>query len=361
MNQVKSESGNRSEDYLKELISKHQAIDLTSIQPVSIDCDPRIYEKENATTLSAYINRKYFRAVNPETEISFAFGVNQAIFIAVASTVKEGDSVILFEPYAYDLKRAVEICGARPVYIPLKEPAFKIDWCEVQRAINANTRLIVIPSPHPLTGQPLTSEDFEELQRLINGTKIKLVIDEASAELAYSGYEGSSVNFYPKLCQVTYRIGSLNRWAGLNGSEIAYCIAPENLMSMYKAIHSAISCTPSSEHLERYTKMLVQEPEPTAYAQFLEENYHLVEQHLKETKFLLTSQNAGHIVLLGYKNVSELKDTEFAEKLVAEMGLGLQPLSRFYHDKQCRRYVAMNISVPRSTLVEALNRLASLK
>lgn len=361
MNQVKSEAGNRSEDYLKELISKHQAIDLTSIHPVSNNSEPGIYENEKHTPLSTYINRKYFRAVNPETEISYAFGVNQAIFIAVASTIKEGDGVIVFEPYAYDLKRTVEICGARPVYIPLKEPAYKIDWCEVQRAINANTRLIVIPSPHPLTGQALTSEDFEELQRLINGTKIKLVIDESSAELAYSGYEGSSVNFYPKLCQVTYRIASLNRWAGLNSNEIAYCIAPENLMNMYKAIHSAISCTPSSEYIERYAQMLVQEPEPTTYAKFLEENYRMVEQQLKETKFLFTPQNAGHIVLLGYKNISELKDTEFAEKLVSEVGLGLQPMSRFYHDKQCRRYVAMNISVPRSTLVEALNRLVNLK
>lgn len=243
-----------SDDSLQKLIREYRAIDMTSLTPnkkgfqefidsniddynLDMDRDENMnpYQK-----LSKYILKKYFRAINPETEIAFVSGVNLAVFLAIASTVKDGDSVIVFEPFTSNLKTAVELCGARPVYIPLRAPDFRIDWCEVQRAINATTRLMVISTPHLLTGQTLTAEDFEELQRLINGTKIKLVLNESMAELGYNDHAGTSVNFYPRLCQVTYRVGSLSIPVAVAGSEIAYCIAPEQLMATYKNIHSAV-------------------------------------------------------------------------------------------------------------------------
>lgn len=78
-------------------------------------------------------------------------GVNLTVFLAIASTEKDGDSVIVFEPFTSNLKTTIELCVARPVYMPLRAPDFRIDWCEVQRAINASTKLMVISTPHLLT------------------------------------------------------------------------------------------------------------------------------------------------------------------------------------------------------------------
>ena len=364
-----------SDDGLQKLIKEYGAINLTSLFPIEkgfqefFDCNVDIYNFgmdfiENINPyqkLSNYILKKYFRAINPETEITFVGGVNLAVFLAIASSVKDGDSVIVFEPYTSNLKIAVELCGARPVYIPLKGPEFKIDWCEVQRAINATTKLMVISSPHLLTGQTLTAEDFEELQRLINGTKIKLVLNESMAELVYSDHYGTSVNFYPKLCQVTYRIGSLNIPVALTDSEIAYCIAPEQLMATYRNIHSAIAANPNLSRAEDYINILSTEIEGHMLTDFLEENYKQLRKALKESKFQPIGQTAGYMVMLGYKNYTDIRDVEMAEKLIVENGIGLLPLSWFYHDKQCHRYLAMNITIPRVEFKETLVLLASLK
>ncbi|HDP75816.1 MAG TPA: aminotransferase class I/II-fold pyridoxal phosphate-dependent enzyme [Bacteroidales bacterium] len=374
MTQKIGEISTLSDDSLQKLIKESGAINMTSLLPSEkgfqefFDSNVDIYNfgmdfLENINPyqkLSNYTLKKYFRAINPETEIAFVGGVNLAVFLAIASSVKDGDSVIVFEPFTSNLKAAVELCGARPVYIPLKGPEFKIDWCEVQRAINATTKLMVISSPHLLTGQALTAEDYEELQRLINGTKIKLVINESMVELGYKNHEGTSVNFYPRLCQVTYRVGSLNIPVALADSEIAYCIAPEQLMATYRNIHSAIAANPNLSRAEDYINILSVEIEGHMLADFLEENYKKLLEALKESKFQPIRQTAGYMVMIGYKNYADIRDVEMVEKLIVEKGVGLLPLSWFYHDRQCHRYVAMNITLPQNEFREAIDRLASL-
>lgn len=363
-----------SDDRLQKLIREYRAIDMTSLTPSEkgfqefIGSNVDIYnfdmDRDESMNpyqkLSNYILKKYFRAINPETEIAFVSSVNLGVFLAIASIVKDGDSVIVFEPFTSNLKTAIELSGARPVYIPLRAPDFRIDWCEVQRAINATTKLMVISTPHLLTGQTLTAEDFEELQRLINGTKIKLVLNESMAELGYSTFEGTSVNFYPRLCQVTYRIGSLSIPVALNDSEVAYCIAPEQLMGAYKNIHSAITSNPNLSRAKNFIDILSAEIEGHMLADFLEENYKLLLEILKDSKFIPVKQSAGYMVMLGYKGYADIRDVEMVEKLIIEKGVGLLPLSGFYHDKQCHRYLAMNITLPQEEFKEALGRLASL-
>lgn len=91
---------------------------------------------------------------------------------------------------------------------------------------------------------------------MINGTKIKFILNESMVEVGYSIYEGTSVNFYPRLCQVTYHIGSLNIPFALIDSEIAYCIAPEPLMGAYKNINSAITSHPNLIRVEKFINLL---------------------------------------------------------------------------------------------------------
>ena len=58
--------------------------------------------------LSDYISKKYFRSYSPIDEITITAGGTQAIFTAIASSVKEGDEAIIFEPsYSKDRKSVV--------------------------------------------------------------------------------------------------------------------------------------------------------------------------------------------------------------------------------------------------------------
>src|SRR5690554_4696296 len=144
---------------LIELVHKAMKSGLNQYAPMA--GLPALREKIAEKTAFLY-GGKY----NPETEITITAGATQAIFTAIASTVNEGDEVIIFTP-AYDCyEPAIELVGGKPVYVQLKDPNYKINWEEVKKVINQRTKMIIINSPHNPTGSILSKKDLAELEKL---------------------------------------------------------------------------------------------------------------------------------------------------------------------------------------------------
>src|SRR3546814_11474170 len=78
--------------------------------------------------------RLYGHKLDVDTDITVTSGATEAIFAAIAATVRAGEEVIVFDP-AYDCyEPAIELQGARAVTIPLTVPAFAIEWQRVRAA-----------------------------------------------------------------------------------------------------------------------------------------------------------------------------------------------------------------------------------
>lgn len=90
----------------------------------------------------------YGYAANPETEVTVTSGATEALFDAIQATVAIGDEVIVFDP-AYDsYEPAIQLSGGKAIRIPLRLPDYSVDWNQVESAITARTRLIIINTPH---------------------------------------------------------------------------------------------------------------------------------------------------------------------------------------------------------------------
>ena len=71
-----------------------------------------------------------------------------------------GDEVIVLDP-AYDsYDPVVRLQGGVPVHIPLQAPQYRIDWDRIEAAITANTRLLILNSPHNPTGMVMDENDI---------------------------------------------------------------------------------------------------------------------------------------------------------------------------------------------------------
>ncbi|MGD9977855.1 MAG: aminotransferase class I/II-fold pyridoxal phosphate-dependent enzyme [Bacteroidales bacterium] len=311
-------------------------------------------------SLSEYISKKYFRNYSPVNEIVITAGAVQSVFTAIAATVKEGDEVIIFEPIHESLATAIKICGARPIFIKIKDDESIIDWAAVQKAITPNTKLIVICTPHGLLGRVFTSDDLDNLQKLINGTKIKVISDESLSEIVYSDTITSSVTFYPKLADNSYIIGSLSQSMGVPGWEVGYCVAPKELMDRFRKVHRAVVSSVSHpvqlaiEDCLSKNKILSVNMEP------LEQNKNSFCRIISNSKFKILPISGGYFQVLSYSAITSTKDTEFVEMLVREHGVAVAPMSVFHHDRLCRQQVRVNLAVPPELLVEGAYRLAKL-
>jgi methionine aminotransferase len=97
------------------------------------------------------------------------------------------------------------------------------------------------------------------------------------------------------------------------------------------------------------------------WLQEYEENRKLVSQIFYDLPFEFVPTYSTYFQLLSYKNISDLKDTEFVQKIMDNYGVALFPMSVFYHDYVDHKMVGLNFALNKEVLIEAANRLRNLK
>ncbi|MGL4597685.1 MAG: methionine aminotransferase, partial [Bacteroidia bacterium] len=187
---------------------------------------------------------------HPETEITITAGATQAIYTAIAATIREDDEVILFEP-AYDCyEPAIELNGGKSVFVQLQAPHYQIDWTAVKKLINHRTRMIIINTPHNPTGAVLSADDLEQLEKITKGTDILILSDEVYEHIIFENKRHESVARYPHLAERSFIISSFGKTFHTTGWKMGYCLAPKVLMAEFRKVHQYLvfSCNTPIQH-----------------------------------------------------------------------------------------------------------------
>ncbi len=302
----------------------------------------------------------YGQSFNPDTEITITSGATEAIFSSISAFVQEGDEVIIFEP-AYDsYAPVIRINGGNPVYVSTKLPDFKIDWEEVNKMVNARTRMIIINSPHNPTGSILSAEGMEKLNKLVGGTKILVLSDEVYEHLIFDGHTHESLSKYPNLRDKSIIVSSFGKTYNATGWKLGYCIANENITKEIRKIH-------------QFNVFCVNTPLQYAVAEFLGNKNAYLEcstfyqnkrdeflNLLKGSKFNYTPSQGTYFQLLNYKDISDEKDIDFSNRLIEEHKLATIPVSAFYHnsfDNKDLRFCFAKTSETLKKAAEILHKL----
>lgn len=315
---------------------------------------------ELRNVISEKFNADFGVTFNPETEITVTAGAIQAIYTSISSLIGEGDEVIIFEPAFETYVPAIEARGARPIFFQLNPTDFSIDWCALTKLISSKTKLIIINFPHNPTGTVISDESLEQLQKILNGTKINVLSDEAFADLIYDDQAKFSIARYPKLVERSIIVGSLGKSLCVPGWKIGYCLAPTAIMARFREVH-------------RYQVYSVNLPIQLALADYLkgrdcwspfkkdfQDRRDLFANLMKDSNFTLFPVNGGYFQVLGFEKISQEKDIDFCHRLVNEFGVTAYPLSLFYHDNFDNSRLRICFGKSEEDLRIAANRLLQL-
>lgn len=310
--------------------------------------------------LAAKIEKLYSIKYNPDTEITITAGATLAIFTAIASVVRQGDEVILFEP-AYDsYAPSIALNGGIPVFLQLKAPDFHIDWNEVKTAINPRTKMIIVNTPHNPTGSVMSKDDMLQLEKIIQGTDIVIISDEVYEHIIFDGREHQSVCRFPKLAERSFAVFSFGKTFHNTGWKMGYAIAPENLMKEYRKTHQFIvfTCnTPVQMALADFLKDENNYLQLPAFYQQKRDFFNLLIQH---SRFSLLPSAGTYFQLVKYDAISNEKDTLFAERITKEFKVASIPVSVFYHKDTEINYIRFCFAKNEETLKAAAERLCKI-
>ena len=113
------------------------------------------------------IAEKYRRLYNldfdPEREITVTCGATEAMAATFLALVNPGDEVIIPEPFYENYGPDGILADARPVFVPLDPPAWRLDVDRIRQAITPRTRALILNSPHNPTGRVFSREEIAAL------------------------------------------------------------------------------------------------------------------------------------------------------------------------------------------------------
>ncbi|MBG7629465.1 MAG: methionine aminotransferase [Bacteroidetes bacterium] len=302
----------------------------------------------------------YGVSYNPETEITVTAGATQAIFTAIAATIRKDDEVIIFKP-AYDCyEPTIELFEGKVISYQLNPETFKIDWQQVKALLTDKTKMIMINTPHNPSGKILSKSDMQQLEKLLKGTNIILLSDEVYEHIIFDGEQHQSAALFPTLTERTFITASFGKTFHNTGWKVGYCLAPKALMQEFRKVH-------------QFNVFSVNHPTQVALAEYLKTPNHYLELNgfyqqkrdlflslIKDSRFKFEPSKGTYFQLLNFKNITSESDYDFAIRLTKEQKIASIPISVFNENKLDTKVLRFCFAKTDDTLKKAAEILCSI-
>ena len=310
--------------------------------------------------VAAKIETLYGKHYDADSEITITAGATQAILTAVLCCVHPGDEVLVLEPCYDSYAPNIELAGGRVVRVPLKPGSFRPDFERIAAALNANTRLVMLNSPHNPSATVWTRAEMEQLAALLAPTRALLLSDEVYEHMVFDGVPHVSAASIAALAARTFVVSSFGKTYHVTGWKVGYVAAPEVLMAEFRKVHQFnvfTVNTPMQHALARFMKDAAPYLELPA---FYQRKRDLFLQGLARTRLKPLHTQGSYFQLVDYSAVSSLPEAEFCQWLTREMGVAAIPVSAFYEAGFEQGLARLCFAKQDTTLVQALQRLQKL-
>jgi len=310
--------------------------------------------------ISEKVEMLYGVSYNPETEITITAGATQAIFTALAATIKKGDEVIIFKP-AYDCYQpTIELFGGKAIAVQLNPEEFSIDWQHVKGLITNKTKMIMINTPHNPSGRVLSKKDMIELEALLKDTNIMLLSDEVYEHIIFDGEKHQSACLFPALAERTFITASFGKTFHNTGWKVGYCLAPKVLMKEFQKVHQFNVFSVNHPTQVALAKYLQEKSNYLDLGNFYQQKRDLFLDLIKDSRFEFTPSKGTYFQLLNFKNITNENDCNFAIRLTKEKKIASIPISVFNENNYDSKVLRFCFAKTDETLKKAADILCKI-
>jgi methionine aminotransferase len=305
--------------------------------------------------------RLYGCRVNADTEVTVTSGATEALFAAIAATVRSGDEVIVLDPCYDSYEPAIDLAGGRAVHVPLRLADFSVDWQRVRDAITPKTRMILVNSPHNPSGAVFTRTDLDTLAEITRGSDILVLSDEVYEHIVFDALDHQSVLRHPELATRSFVVSSFGKTYHCTGWKVGYCIAPSALSAEFRKVHQYLTFCTFQPAQWAFADVLERDPQHyldlPAFYQGKRDHFRSL---LAPSRFKLLPVSGAYFQLVDYSAISDKDDLNFSEWLIREAGVAAIPVSAFYETPPNSRLIRFCFAKNDATLAAAAERLCGL-
>jgi len=180
-------------------------------------------------------------------ECAVNVGGKHSIFNVVCVLIQNGDEVILPAPYWVSYPDIIKYAGGTPVVVNTRqEDGFSAKASDIEKAITAKTKMVIINSPSNPTGGVVDADEFHRILAVCTKHNIWLMADECYSHFVYDPHKPFSIASAKDAKARIIIIGSMSKTFAMTGWRVGYTLAPEPLIQAVIKIQSQSTSNPTS-------------------------------------------------------------------------------------------------------------------
>jgi aspartate aminotransferase len=181
------------------------------------------------------------------SQILVSNGAKHSLYNTLKAICNEGDEVIVPAPYWVSYPQMVTLVNATPVIIQTREAnEFKVTPDELQRAITAKTKAILLCTPSNPTGAVYTRQELEELSKVIAEHEIYVISDEIYEKVLYDDARHFSLGSIPSITELVITVNGLSKGYSMTGWRIGYLGGRQDIVSAAEKVQSQVTSNAST-------------------------------------------------------------------------------------------------------------------
>lgn len=299
--------------------------------------------------------------INPETQIVVTCGSTEAMMAAMMTVCNPGDKVIVFSPFYENYAADTILCGAEPIYVPLKPPTFEFDKEELVKAFEQKPKALVLCNPSNPTGKVFTLSELQFIAELAEKYDTFVITDEVYEHIVMHPYKHIYFASLKGMFDRTISCSSLSKTYSITGWRLGYVIGPAEVIDNVRKVHDFLTVGAAAPLQEAALAGLNM---PDSYYEDLRGLYtrkrDLFLKGLDEAGLKYTVPQGAYYVMVDISEFTKGSDDEFCEWMAKEVGVAAVPGSSFFREN-INYLIRLHFAKKDETLLEAGKRLKSLR
>ena len=312
--------------------------------------------------ISNYYKSFYSLNYNPESEITVTVGATEAIYLVITALINPGDEVIVLEPFYDSYVASIKMAGGIPVAVTMHAPDFNIDQKELEAAVTPKTKLLILNNPHNPTGKVWSKEELLAVSNVAMKNDLYLLSDEVYEFLVFDGIKHLPTATLDGMMERTITVSSAGKTFGLTGWKIGWICANPKVTNACRLVHQYVTFSVSTPMQEAVAEGLKQLPDYLpGFVTLYKEKRDWFYQEMKQLGFEFNIPKGTYFMMVPISKHTNLKDVDYALKLITEKKVATVPPSAFYlKSTEGEKYLRFCFAKKEETLQSAIKNLKGL-
>jgi len=181
--------------------------------------------------ITSWYNRRYSVELDPDSEALPLIGSKEGLAHLAIAYINPGDVVLVPSPAYPAHFRAPVIAGGTVYSLNLKpENDWLIDLAAIPEAVAQSAKILYFNYPSNPTAATAPREFFEEVVAFAHKYKIMLVHDLCYAELAFDGYQPTSLLEIPGAKDISVEFHTLSKTYNMAGWRVGFVVGNRHII-----------------------------------------------------------------------------------------------------------------------------------